>query len=191
MANEFAAMIANIDKLKNRLEHEVAREVATEWLMATYEVFPRPPWNTGLLRSSGTAYVGGALVATTPSTGPNPNGSWRVRKKVTKTIGSGKPFTGTAGGRSYGNRNIYGEVVSTVESPTMTNINFFNTATEVEGNLPSTVVGTISVVYRTPYAAMMHEWSGGFSSPDSGAHYISSKMPRLGTILATALRRVF
>lgn len=173
---EFTAIIANIQKLKGKLEL-APTVIAKQCLDATYHQVPRPPWNTGQLRSSGAAYVGGRRVAKTPLTGPNPKGSWTIRKRTKHKA---------VGGLSRGS------ATGTVKAPETTNITKFSQpGLEVSGNLPSTVTGSISIVYHSPVAALMHEWDGNFSDAQSGKYYISSKIPQFFGAFVTVMKRIW
>jgi len=167
--NEFAAVIANIEALQRRMER-APDDIARRCLDFTLNVVPRPPWNTGQLRNSGVAYVGGRSVAHTKDMvgapkGINPNG-WMAK-------GRG---TGKGGG--------------TISSPTRTNINKFKSG-ESDGAIPASVLGTISIVYNSPIAALMHEWPGKFTDAQSGKHYITAKFTLFRGAFALVLKKVW
>ena len=154
MVKEFAGLVVGIDKLVSRLE-QADIILAQRLLDATFYEYPRPAWDTGELRSSGAAYIGTTKVAETPETGANPNvpAAWRKKR-------------GTKWQRNRGgNQAFVGMRMRTLR-----------TANEVIGNMPSTVRGRITIMYRARAAALMHEWQGNFTTFDAGPHYISAKL---------------
>ena len=186
--DEFVGIIGSLKVLQTKMV-AAPKEIARECLMATYNEVPRPPWNTGQLRSSGSAYVGGRRVAITPLTGPNPNGPWQKRKKVSKVI-KGISFVGAEGGKTRGS------ATSVIHQPWTLNITKFqqpdvDTNLHMASKLPTTVTGEITIIYHSPVAALMHEWEGGFSDPSSGKFYITAKFPRFEHIFTDVMRRIW
>ena len=168
MAKEFAGLIAGIDKLVSRLEQADVM-LAQRLLDATYYEYPRPAWDTGELRSSGAAYIGTTKVASTPETGPNPAvpAAWR-KKRGTKWQAD------RGGNQSFASMRM----------------RTLRTATEVIGDLPSTIRGRITIMYRARAAALMHEWQGNFTAADAGPHYISAKLANGQRYMAEVFRQV-
>jgi len=162
------ALVQGVDHLISQLK-DVDRRIALDLLDATYSEYPRPPWNTGQLRSSGAAYIGTTKVGTTPETGPNPNGPARTREK-----GSGGLSTG-----------------SSTFTPTFFGNTAKHLATANLGEPPNTVRGKITIIYHSPVAALMHEWDGGFSDSQSGPGYITQKLYKLDTTMYKHLGDVF
>ena len=168
MGKEFAGLVVGVDKLLSRLK-QADIMLAQRMLDATYSEYPRPAWDTGELRSSGAAFIGTTRVATTPPTGPNPDvpAAWRKKR-------------GTKWQRSRGGDQSF----ETMRMRTL------HTATEVITDLPATVRGLITIIYRSRSAALMHEWGGNFTTYDAGPHYISAKLARGQRYMAEVFRRV-
>lgn len=167
MAREFAAgLIEGVDRLLSRL-NEADVELAESLLDATYYDPPRPPWNTGELRSSGTVYIGGQLIKKTPWTGANPVGPYANAG----IAGSADPYSG-------GNR---------VQELRMRNIRQGTAGSDIVDSLR----GKITVIYDSPVAALMHEWEGGFSDSESGRFYISSKLAMFSPTFYQVMKELF
>ncbi len=166
MARGFAAnIIGGIDRLISRLNH-VDVELAIRLLNNTLNDYPRPPWNTGELRSSGAVYIGGRLIQTNPQIGSNPNGAWE----------------------KHGNSGYVSDVGAGAGTIKELRIAKIRTSDDVS---VSTLKGKITVIYTSDIAAVMHEWPGGFSDPDSGPYYISAKLITFGGDFHEAFRNVF
>jgi len=165
MANyEFAAVIAKLDRLVTQLSNADV-EIANELLDATHDKAPRPAWNTGQLRNSGVAYIGSIPVGYTAgmTTFPNPNGAYaKYGKRGRAELGVLKSF-GTLRKRGLDTGDADGEF--------------------------GTTRGKITIVYTSPVAALMHEWTGKFSAPLAGANYISAKMATADIIAVKVLRK--
>lgn len=164
MSNELVAgLIEGVNELIERigLSPDI---LAEELLDETLYTYPAPAWNTGELRSSGAAYVGGRFVSQTPWVGSNPEG-WFEKFGKRGSAGEGGGFFGRTGGNVYsGMRKQY---------------------------LSSSVRDTISIVYHSPVAEMMHEWSGGFTADDAGPGYIEEKLLHSAYNLRNVYRMVF
>lgn len=161
MADEFVAgLVKGISTLARNLE-KVPAALAKELLYSTWHDVPRPPWNTGQLRNSGYAYVGSKLVAQTERdfgfTGANPNGLFES-----------DGISGMATGDYWSS----GAKRLTVKKLLGANINY----AAVSGSLAD----QITIMYQAPHAALMHDWVGGISDPDSGPGYVSLKLAKFG-----------
>lgn len=166
MAREFAAsLIEGINRLTARLEQS-ADNLAEELLDKTYYEVPRPAWNTGDLRSSGAVYVGSRLVKRTPWTGANPVGGY------------------TAMGSSGISENTGGFAAKTMRASKL------QKGTR-GSDYVSTVRDKITVIYDSPVAALMHEWPGGFSHPESGPLYIAAKFITFDKNFYQVMKEVF
>jgi hypothetical protein len=161
--DEFAGIIANIEKLQEQMD--LAPDILAPMLLdATLIVSPTPAWNTGRLRTSGTAYVDGRKVAQNKLHGPNPNGLFD----------------------KFGIQGKSGGMVTRKE--TVTGGTF---GADALGAVGGKVKGTISIVYRAPTAAMMHEWPGRFSDPTAGPHYITSKFNLWNLAYIQVMKRIW
>lgn len=187
---EFVAAI--VDKLSFMEElisttPDIVAEVA---LRQTLEDEPRPPWRTGELRASGAVYIGSRLHCTTQDLanqypelqslmGVNPDAPAYVlnNKMLLKPVGLAKW------------RHLTGELVI----PKLMSKSFLvKGSTDMSGAWRHglTVRNKIEVVYHAPHAAWMHEWTGEFLDPSSGAHYVSSKFWHLESYVGSFIRRV-
>lgn len=168
MAEEFAAgLVKNIKQLAANLA-SIPDDLASQLLADTYLETPRPPWNTGELRDSGAVYVGSRLVATTVGmfgeAGINPKGDYAL---------TGKTGLATGGVR-------YPLMRMSQRKLLKANRNYAAV---------STVRDQITVFYQAPHAALMHDWPGAFSDPDSGAGYVSLKLVRFSKPFEMVIRQ--
>jgi len=163
-----AGVIDTLEALEELIIADIPETVAHEFLKSTLVDSPRPPWQTGSLRRSGVVYIGGVKYLTTEDLnvphllGHNPDAplysAWARRRMSKKAINAGQ---GIEGG-SY----------SSPQSLTLRKVKYKSTGST---GAISTLRGKITVMYQAPHAALMHEWTGNFSDPLSGAHFISSK----------------
>lgn len=162
---EFAGgMIQRVKELTNKTGMS-ADMMAYYGLMEIHQTNTdnRPAWNTGLLRKSGSAYAGSRLIATTTDQGfkrygRNPNGSW---KKSNRPSYNGRRPGASWGSVKKGMKPVYYKGMRA---------NYVKPYANAQVN---TVRDSVTFFYKHPVAALMHEWRGGFSSPDSNRKYIT------------------
>ena len=154
-------------------------EIAYKCLKDVETIPPAPPWNTGALRNSGAAYVGSRLVATTSGWGQNPNGPAVKVRRVRGRDARGRFSSKIVGGLSRGSVDV---------DFLPSQLGYIS-----KKSLGTSVIDTITLIYHHPVAALMHEWSGGFSpaTPPAGPHYISSKFDSFGRNFREVLMSVF
>lgn len=165
-------MINNVKRLANQLQ-AAPTIMAIELLDAAFSDQPRPAWNTGELRSSGAAYVGGKRVAQTPKVGANPVGSYATMGERGRA-GTGGGALGKFGG------NIYSEF----------RIKYARGGTS-QSDIVTTLRDTISIVFHSPVAMMMHEWTKGFSDDEAGPGYIEKKLLASGNDFRKTMKMVY
>ena len=165
-----AGVINQLDTLEFFIGEVVPEVLAYEFLRSTLMDVPRPPWQTGSLRRSGSAYVGQRKVTTTLDVaikegrldllGVNTNSPWY---KGTGLIGHGidERITDTS-------NDFY-------STPLTARLRKLKTSGQRRYSAITTMAGKVTVMYQAPHAALMHEWNGTFSDTQSGAHFVSSK----------------
>jgi len=137
----------------------LSREVAKDLLRSTVADIPRPPFDTGTLRRSGRAYVDGVFVSST-----HRMREAQGRNPVTASRNRNKPK------KSY----LSSDALAVSAGG---------------GSFTPMQRGVIEIVYKTPYAAKMHNWHGPLTDNESGPGYISTKLMRIGGIAQKHLDR--
>ena len=154
--------------------------LAEELLRSTLVDTPRPPWKTGELRNSGVVYVGGQLYMHTFDL-PNvqhllsPNPAFFNPEAFKYEYGG----TGLATARHESGIAL---------APQKLRRDKLNAA---KGAQVSSLRNKVTVFYNAPHAALMHEWSGGFSDADSGAHFVSSKVSRFTASSVVKIKQIW
>jgi hypothetical protein len=185
---EFVAGIVDRLALVEEFLSKSPEVIAQEALLGSLVEVPRPPWRTGELRNSGAVYIGGRLHMTTPEVA-----AWHGYSEL---LEPNPRFTGESGilssnlttGRALG-RHLSGLplVPNRLRRDTLV-----GGTTESYGSTGfDTLRNKITIYYHAPHAALMHEWSGGFTDPLSGSHYISSKLGYFSSRFVTLLRQHF
>jgi hypothetical protein len=134
-------------------------ETAKDVLHSTVADTPRPPFDTGTLRRSGRAYVDGKFVSSTH----------RMREAQGRN-----PVTASRN-RNKGSKKYLASGEFSVSAS--------------GGSFVPMQKGIIEIIYKTPYAAKMHNWHGQLTDSESGPGFISTKFMKLGGILQNHLNK--
>ena len=154
-----AGVIDKLEAMEYLISEDIPEEIANTFLTHTLVAEPRPPWATGALRRSGVVYIGGTKYMDTNDVA--------FQEGMPELIGINPRFHGEIG---------YGKFDGEYSTPKKLKLSKVKYKGSRSTGAISTLRGKITVMYQAPHAAIMHEWPGKFSDPQSGAHYISSKI---------------
>ncbi len=163
---EFVAGIVDALQIMKQTIAETPQIAAEEFLAATLTVTPTPPKDTGALRNSAAAYIGGKLAVTALDlvvSGKIPADTLEPRTLM------------TVNGPIAANRNPISDAAPAIRRSITGKSLRGGTQYTNRQITAGSLYGKISIVYRTPYAAQMHEWQGKMHEPGSGPNFISAK----------------
>jgi hypothetical protein len=162
-------VLDRLEKLSYMISDVIPEELAEQFLADTLYVEPQPPWQTGMLRRSGAVYIGQRKYMTTVELatrdgrqdviGPNPAFlNPESMKYEFLDIGSGSL-----------------DESSSYSTPARLKLAHIKYKGRFGVGSLTTMRNKVSVMYQAPHAGTMHEWTGHFSDPYSGAYYVSAK----------------